>query len=493
MHEPPRGSLTPVSPGADVDPADADFLFHLYRGSELLRDNKVSEAKDEIEHALKMQPRDSLGQDLLARVYFRLGLYPRAIALYEAMVSDYPHEVSPRVNVALCYLKTGQPDLARQHLEQAVTADPTRIRAWGYLGLAFERLGDLEKARAAFERGGHHAMARRVDDTIAARSATVDEQPPPSSTTPLQIAEVRRVAEEAFHELDMSDMAFSFDAGIAPREQPDAGSWRAVEMGQSVGDDAPSPMSMRGTRVPLVSEVVAAEAPMSAEPSAQPRTAAPLAAELVREVGFVFPRAGRLSKRADGSVLVTTDGEFACRLDLARALSTSAGMPTASVLRRRGRGGDSEPPVGDPIRPMYVLGGATHVVMCTAHDRTLQIVDLRDDQLAVREESVAGFDLRLAMESGRMPSGHGDLAPMLQLRGSGCVVLESRGAMGTMELRGTHTHLVRGPSLIGWVGRPSVRNVPLSEAPANGRGWLAFMGDGWLLVDTSPSQDFGQM
>ena len=54
--------------------ATEDFLFHLYRGSELLQDNRVHEAKEELEQALKLQPRDAKGQDLLAVVYFRLGL-----------------------------------------------------------------------------------------------------------------------------------------------------------------------------------------------------------------------------------------------------------------------------------------------------------------------------------------------------------------------------------------------------------------------------------
>ena len=73
-------------------PPDAteDFLFHLYRGSELLQDNRVHEAKEELEQALKLQPRDAKGQDLLAVVYFRLGLYPRAIEIYEELVRAFP-------------------------------------------------------------------------------------------------------------------------------------------------------------------------------------------------------------------------------------------------------------------------------------------------------------------------------------------------------------------------------------------------------------------
>src|SRR3954449_6933332 len=82
------------------DLSNEDFLFHLYRGSELLQDNRVHEAKQELEQALSMQPRDAKGQDLLAIVYFRLGLYPRAIAIYESLINMYPQSGTPRVNLA---------------------------------------------------------------------------------------------------------------------------------------------------------------------------------------------------------------------------------------------------------------------------------------------------------------------------------------------------------------------------------------------------------
>ena len=83
------------------DVAQEDFLFHLYRGSELLQENRVLEAKEELEFALTMQPSDPKGQDLLGAVYFRLGLYPRAIQIYEALEHGFPNDASIKVNLAL--------------------------------------------------------------------------------------------------------------------------------------------------------------------------------------------------------------------------------------------------------------------------------------------------------------------------------------------------------------------------------------------------------
>jgi len=153
-----------LSPESDVpnDADNEDFLFHLYRGSELLQDNRAHEAKEELERALHLQPHDTKGQDLLAVVYFRLGLYPRAISIYEQLRRTSPRDPALLLNLALCYLKTGQAALARRDLEQLLTVNPSHARAWGYLGLACEREGSLVDAQRAFEQGGHQQMARRI-------------------------------------------------------------------------------------------------------------------------------------------------------------------------------------------------------------------------------------------------------------------------------------------------------------------------------------------
>src|SRR3954454_21001081 len=100
----------PPAPPSSHEVAGEDFLFHLYRGSELLQDNRVHEAKEELEQALRLQPRDAKGQDLLAVVYFRLGLYPRSIEIYEELYREFPRDAALTQNLSLCYLKTGQPE-----------------------------------------------------------------------------------------------------------------------------------------------------------------------------------------------------------------------------------------------------------------------------------------------------------------------------------------------------------------------------------------------
>ena len=223
-----------LSHDSDVpnEAANEDFLFHLYRGSELLQDNRAHEAKEELERALHLQPHDTKGQDLLAVVYFRLGLYPRAISIYEQLRRTSPRDPALLLNLALCYLKTGQASLARRDLELLITVNPQHTRAWGYLGLACERLGALSEAERAFERGGHAPMARRM----AVRRASMSP-PAPIAAESSPSREVRAVVAAAYEELDAGELSFelaepasdSNETKVAPN------SWRSVELGSMSG------------------------------------------------------------------------------------------------------------------------------------------------------------------------------------------------------------------------------------------------------------------
>ncbi|AUX41823.1 hypothetical protein SOCE26_032480 [Sorangium cellulosum] len=228
--------------------AAEEFLFHLHRGSELLQDNRVHAAKAELERALSLQPSDPKGQDLLGIVYFRLGLYPRAIAIYERLIQAHPDAVEPRINLALSYLKTGQPAQARAELEKALEQNPKHHRAWGYLGLAFQRMGDFERASHAFAAGGHDAMARRLLDMTGGgagrysmEAPDTEDQPPIEARTEAR-AEMQRAAGEAVQALDRAGAGFRHDSDL-PRIP--SGTWSAIEPGRETMPTIPAPPSVR--------------------------------------------------------------------------------------------------------------------------------------------------------------------------------------------------------------------------------------------------------
>src|SRR5690606_12498718 len=209
----------------DDPPADDDFLFHLSRGSELLVQNRVVEAKEELERALSVRRRDAQGTDLLAGVYFRLGVYPTAITLWRGLVQEFPDDAVLRVNLGLALFKTGQPEEAHEHLEHALSIDPEHQRAWGYLGLTLWRLGRLEEAGEAFLRGGQPSMAERMGEALSGS----DAPPPLEEPIPdVAVSAVRDAATEAAERISARGVELSVEA---ERPRGPSGEWKVVETG----------------------------------------------------------------------------------------------------------------------------------------------------------------------------------------------------------------------------------------------------------------------
>jgi Flp pilus assembly protein TadD len=442
--------------------ASEEFLFHLYRGAELLQDARVHEAKEELEAALHLQPRDPKGQDLLAVVYFRLGLYPRAIQIYEQLRRDNLRDPALLINLALCYLKTGQAQSSREVLEQLVAMVPDHRRAWGYLGLAHERLGDLDKAEHAFERAGHTQMAKRV--------ASLREQgqlPPPPDTdaeTRIEDAAIRATAAVAFQELDSGELSFALAEPAMRRTE--SGTWRAIELGTAVrSPSVPPPAMAQATKPPP------AERPAAA--ARAPRTVA----EIV--TGSQIPQSElRVRLHPSGMVVMNIPSGFAARVGAVRAY---AGALETTVLDRQTRTPSPEPfgGLGNPMMRMKVAG-PTLLGPRSAH--RLVPVEVDEGPLFLREEVVLAFDLALTYENGRLTFGETDVVAVAQFRGTGAVVLELIDPIVSIDASQARPVVARREALVGWLGRLLPRALPLSEAPGSQRGLVSFSGEGVVLV-----------
>jgi Tetratricopeptide repeat len=489
----PRITAQPPSADSGREVADEDFLFHLYRGSELLQDDRVHEAKESLERALTYQPRDAKGQDLLAVVYFRLGLYPRATQIYETLRNQNPREPSLRLNLALCYLKTSQAGRARDELEAIVKAQPEHKRAWGYLGLAYERTGDLARAQEAFDRGGHAHMAKR----IAQRGGSLRPSQLPPEPPANEQREVRQAASAAFQELDAGELSFSLaapspggvDAGGAP--------WRAVEMGtpdslpvralqQGERRSEPPPPVKRPAELRLRPTIPAPDtlpgvAPPDALRGAAPPHAAPKASDALAAARLLFPDAPGVVLHGRSGALVTTTDErpFALRLEAIRAF---VGPATQIVLERRTRERATGEPLGGVVAPIVKVAGAAGVVVRARAKNVIVAFGLEEAPAYVREEHLLGFDLALTFESGTLSAGDAEAVRVVQLRGLGVVLLELAAPIGAIPVGPSRAVTVRRDAIVGWLGRLVPRVLSAAEAPAGQRGLLSFAGEGTVLV-----------
>lgn len=568
----PSRRLTPsigLAPEDDAPQANEDFLFHLYRGSELLQDNRAHEAKEELERALRLQPHDTKGQDLLAVVYFRLGLYPRAIAIYEQLRRTSPRDPALLLNLALCYLKTGQPSLARRDLEQLLVLNPTHTRAWGYLGLACERTGDLKHAQRAFEQGGHAQMARRMAERRASQSPPGHLSRPAAAGGPpeesSEAREVREVVTAAYEELDAGELSFELAQPVSDSRDDQPGSWRPVELGQvQAADDAaasakpdtkdgpPPPraaaipqvrhpgtaeghrptlivgvppaadpadleaLSLVSSQKPLAFEIDRASGapslrrpvvavppvrhhvdgmtgvphvPPSIGPGKQtlppppvraPSAPPPPAAQLTRDSIVEFPAPGAVFIHPSGVALVRTAAVgFAARLEAVRASSNGL---TMKLLERQVKGKPTGESFGGVGSPIVHATGEGQMVLAARTGRKLSSFMLEDDLCFVREEVLLGFAGEVAFENGRLATGEGEFVSVVQLRGTGAVLLEGIGEVLTLEVQGSRGLTVRREVILGWFGRLVPRALATSEAPCGQRGLVSFAGEGRVLV-----------
>ena len=484
-----------------------DFLFHLYRGSELLQENRVLEAKEELEFALTMQPSDAKGQDLLGAVYFRLGHYPRAIQIYESIEAAFPADASIKVNLALAYLKTGQAEPARRALQDAVRINPEHKRAWGYLGLALQKLGEVEQAQIAYERGGHAMMAKRL---VERRQRTGLTMPPAGPSAALDEG-VRSVAEAAFSELDAGELKFALAQPGTPKAGD--GDWHTHEIG---GSSLPAPSARTGTlpgitavgpagrsvhesatapppplhpsAVPGSTRVIPPPMPGVDEPTSVP---APATGHAVAPTLLGLPEGPPVTIHESGVVLarVTADLPFATRLD---ALRVVAGSITTRVLHRRARDADTTEVLGGIGSPFVRVMGEAQLVLGPRPAHRLAVIALEDEIAFVREETLLGFELRLAYENGRLaldPPGEGarsnDTVHVAQVRGRGAVVMELVGDLASLPCSPGRPLYVRREWIVAWLGRLVPRALPPTESPSGQRGLVAFSGEGTVLVCAS--------
>lgn len=416
--------MTKTRSPSEVDAED--FLYHLYRGSEALTEGRLDLARDSLETALKMQPRDPSAQDLLGKLYFKLGVYPRAIELYQEIVRQYPDSLPPRINLALAYLKTAQLREAVAHLLPVIERDPEHVRAWGYLGLCWSRLSEFAKAREAFTRAGHDGMARKMEEALEAQYGS-SASPFIPNNAPIPTDAQRDVVDDIdASALEPGAVQIASDTPSAP------GRWVTREPGEPFGDDrvAPSTLAAWCTKRALVAT-------------------------------------GRTLEIVDG-MLLAYEG---CALRFDRSVFGVDFTRGPAVRSRDGDAFDGSPPL------CWIGAGWCALPARPRCERTLLV--LRDEALWVLERYVLGFDGGLHLDHTIVATG----LRAASFVGRGAIAFEAEGTVRVLRIQNaTHsaTATVAPELLVAWSP-----GVALEEQD----GLVVLTGDGVVAVRVPAAPD----
>ncbi len=418
--EPPRD---PLHEGQNGE-VDADFLYHLYRGGELLAGGKNFEARDELERANHLKPRDEKAQNLLGLVYFKLGLLERAIDIYDRLVQDNPADATLRTNLGLVHLKAGQVPQAIQQLEAALDVIPDHSKALNYLGLAYAQAQAHDKARDAFERAGNPSMAKKMKQARPQNDAPETE----GKRVDPDRAERGRTARET----ESGSNAKPGDTSASSFKTDDSG--------------------------PLQPGLAAlARSSIYSPPAGSPFH---VGAEVV-----ALKLAGQLRSRLNG--LLWVRGEIQRQGE-----------------QKRFRGRSTDKTFGEGADRLFHLTGSGQVLLATS-GRIFTPVDLDDEAAYLVEDVLFGFEDSLWYENGRVPSKAPPDLNLVHVRGRGKALLRSPGALRSAEVRTGEPLQLPIDRLLGWVGQLTPTLLlpdAIDQAGQTPMGrWLRLEGEGWAL------------
>lgn len=517
-------SFDPMDDDWDAD-LDDDFLFHLVQGGDLMRSGRMVEAKEHLEKAFSLKPDNARGQNMLGLVYFKLGLYQRAIDIGQALIKRYPEDVTLRVNLAMIQLKAGELEQAEDSLKAALDLDSDHVNAHRYLGLVTARMGRLDEARRHFENAGVQDVERLLAEAQEAMSASAlpDSQPPKQEALEQVEAEGYRDLERAHEqvmevsdpgeprEMDMGDSAFSDHGPVemgedlsadgqeepaklasipppaadghekalseleepAARQDAEAAAPQGVEAAAMAMAEA---AVMAASEGPALSRGPVVEAPVEAP--AEAPVEAPVEAVTVPEA----PPAAALqaSWQIDGDRLLLAPSEGAY-MRAGEVLWVKGSMSFQQVFKRFA-GKETRHAFDRGDQAMVLAKGEGQVQLASAEEEPLFLVENGQESLYLVEQNVFAFEQTDAWENGRLPAVKGADLAIFHLFAPVRIVLRLQRGFQRHALEGDQLFRMHVRQLVGWRGE-LVPRLYEPEHPLPGGLWIELSGQGevWCL------------
>jgi len=494
--------------------SDEEFLQALYTGGELLTAGKVIEAKDHLERAYQLQPKNEKSQNLLGLAYFKLGMFDRAAEIYEALVKENPVDPTLRVNLGLVYLKNSALQRAVREFEIAVDLAPEHKKAQNYLGLALAQAGEYGRAKEAFVAAGSEPMAEKMARILSGEEAPPEKaaaaeppkelnghgrpgpasgegenihfKPPPAAEPPPQEISLsedeQSVAEEDFgnvmiggdEEEEGSKAEAAFESADTEREvAPKEPMEQRIKLPPELPPEPVTPVRL------VPKPALVATQPTSAGNEPHFRAVVPLS-ELTHNARLAETPMEMPFHVATDALTLTFAESVRTRLV---NLVVATGSLEIGPEMKRFRGRPTDKPFGSAeTQLMRVIGKGVLVF----HPGKLHWLPMHlgEDAAYFREDVVFAFEEQVMFENGRVPSEFAPDLDLVHLRGNGQVLLCLPGPVRSIAVTMDRPVTVPAPQLVGWHGSLTPRIVPLVQAPSVGisMAGVQLTGEGIALV-----------
>lgn len=480
------------------------FEKHLIVGGELLRQNRVREARVEFAHALEIKPDEARALALLGLTCFRMGDFSGALPVYQELVAINRNDASYWLNLGLIHLKLNDAQSAIRELTRSRELDPSQSRAVSYLGLAHARRGDYAQAYLAFLQAGETELAREMEQYLtpeqrahiqaAISGPRAAESVLPGSAT--EQGDIRAEAEDVEDLDDESILIESADATARAPTSPEVGRRMPPipDMPRKVenrGDPAAVPSKAVDGAVQentegrgVISLAVEQALPSSAAAAGATRTAIghnpPMSLSEFATARLIRPEDGdhTFETSAGGVLIIRVKGRVYSRTE---GVNVTGGELAYEVASRHVRGSSTGQDFSTDGRQLFIVSGQGQLIVAPLGEH-FSAVTLDDDILYLREDLVFAFGEQLRWENGHVPGSRSSI-PMVQFRGRGEVAFRSKRPLLAIKLAPERVLYVDAQVLAGWIGRV----VPRAVAPVEGAGQSALFvectGEGVVLVE----------
>ena len=155
--------------------------YHINRGTIARQQGRLSEARSELQAAVRVDPGSSVAQSELGRTHEAEGRLDAAMQAYSASAEADPHNIDTQLALGQGYLAQKRYAEAVRALKAVLDTNPDRAEAYTGLGVAYFHQGKQQAARQSFEQAirryllaGRRDLAKQVQEKAAALFPTAD-------------------------------------------------------------------------------------------------------------------------------------------------------------------------------------------------------------------------------------------------------------------------------------------------------------------------------